>query len=353
MAGSISPDLSARDPQKTVDRSGSGAETYGVVYTLAESPLQAGTALGRHRRRQALGHRERAARRGPTSPRACPRRRRASGSAASKPAHHDAKVAYLAVDAHRPASFAPLAYRTADGGKTWQSVAGDLPADGPVKVVREDPTNPNVLYAGTEFGALRQPRPRRATGRSSAACPTVAVDDILVHPRDRDLVIATHGRSLFVDRRHRGRSQELTPEVLAKEAHLFPPRPALGAHPLPGFEDWAGSASLRGANPPEGALISFCVKELTGEPVKIAITNAQGQPVANLTAPGLPGLSRVTWDLKPTKDVLHRVRRRGPAVRAPRRVQGDADLRQGQEPSRSSAWRSRQGSRRGSGDGEL
>ncbi len=133
--------------------------------------------------------------------------------------------------------------------------------------------------------------------------PTVAVDDIAIHPRDFDLVIATHGRSLFIVDDIRP-LEELTVEVQAKEAYLFPPRRAYGFYPNPGSVESAGSAIFRGANPPEGALISFYLKEYAGEPAKISITNAAGEPTANLTAPGGPGVNRVIWDLKPTKDLL-------------------------------------------------
>ncbi|HKC11728.1 MAG TPA: hypothetical protein VKI41_06685, partial [Vicinamibacteria bacterium] len=146
--------------------------------------------------------------------------------------------------------------------------------------------------------------------------PTVAVDDILVHPRDLDLVVATHGRSLYVLDDVRP-LQELSSDVLAKEAHLFPLRPAVGFYPLPGFVDWGGTAVFRGANPPEGALISFYLKEYTGDPVKIAIKAPGGRPVANLTAPGSPGLNRISWDLKPTKDLLFDYGGEGPRFVAP------------------------------------
>ena len=195
-----------------------------------------------------------------------------------------------------------MAWRTADRGKTWASIAAGLRGDQPVKVVREDPVNPNVLYAGTEFALyLSVDQGKRWT--KFGALPTVAIDDILVHPREHDLVIATHGRSLFV-------IDDLTPiegltaETKMKEAYLFPVRKALGRALLPGWEDSSGSTVYRGANPPEGALLSFWIKEGGPEPVKIEIKNAQGQTVANLTAPAVSGINRTSWDLKPTKDVL-------------------------------------------------
>src|SRR5262249_38616504 len=129
--------------------------------------------------------------------------------------------------------------------------------------------------------------------------------DILVHPRDHDLVIATHGRSLYILDDASALSQA-GPEALAKEAHLFAPRPALGAHLLPGFEEWSGNTGVyRGANPPEGAILTYWIKEDAGDPVKIAIEGPGGKPVANLVGSSRAGIDRVTWDLVPTKDLLN------------------------------------------------
>jgi photosystem II stability/assembly factor-like uncharacterized protein len=297
----ISPDLSTQDPAKTTTV-GSGAETFGVVYALAESPvakglLWAGTDDGK------LWVTENGGANWTDLSANVPTPARGQWISRIEPGHADAKVAYLAVDAHRAGEYRPLAYRTSDLGRTWQAIIGDLRADGPVKVVREDPSSPQLLYAGTEFGLFAS-FDRGTHWTAFGGLPTVAVDDILVHPHDHDLVIATHGRSLYILDDAAPLAQ-LSSEVVAKDAHLFAPRPALGAHLLPGFADWAGTTGIyRGANPPEGALLAYWIKEDTGEPVKIAIEGPGLRPVANLTGSSRAGLNRVTWDLIPTKDVL-------------------------------------------------
>jgi hypothetical protein len=172
-----------------------------------------------------------------------------------------------------------------------------------VKVVREDPNNPNLLFAGTEFG-LYASLDRGRSWRKLGDLPTVAVDDILIHPRDLDLIAATHGRSLYVIDDIRG-LEMLGDTVRGRDAVLFPIRPAVGYEPLPGWVDSGGNGDFHGANPPTGALITYYVKRYTGDEVKIAITDAGGAPVANLTAPGVPGLNRVSWDLKTSKDLLN------------------------------------------------
>ena len=296
----ISPDLSTRNVERIL-ATGSGAENYGVVYALAESPVKAGllwagTDDGKLWRSDDGGANW------TDLSGTLPREARGQWIMRVEPSHHDASVMYLAVDAHREGNYAPLAWRTADGGRTWASVAANLPAGGPVKVVREDPKNASLLYAGTEFGLFAS----TSRGRSwfpLGGLPTVAVDDILVHPRDMDLVVATHGRSLYVLDDVRP-LQELTPALAAKDVHLFVPRTARGFYPLAGWVTSAGNAQFRGENPPEGATISFYVRRYTGEPIKVAITDAAGQPVANLTGAGTPGINRVTWDLKPTKELL-------------------------------------------------
>jgi len=297
----ISPDLSAQDP-KRIMTTGSGAENYGVVYALAESPLVPGmlwagtddgklwvTRNGGADWTDLTGH--------------LPKNVKGQWIGRIEPGHFDAEVAYLSVFGYPGGIYAPLVFRTSDEGKTWTSIAANLPADGPVQVVREDLKNPDLLFAGTEFG-LFVSVDRGDKWEPFGELPRVAVDDIAIHPRDLDLVVATHGRSLFIVDDIRP-LEELTPEVQIKAVHLFQPRTAYGYYPYDGWVDSGGGAEYRGANPPTGALISFYVKEFTGDGVSLAVTNSEGRTVANLSAPGNPGIGRVVWDLKPTKDLLN------------------------------------------------
>lgn len=297
----ISPDLSAQDPSKIMTV-GSGAENYGVVYTLSESPLKpgllwAGTDDGKlwlteddgARWTDLTGH--------------LPGPAKGQWISRIEASSHQATVAYLAVDAHRTGNYAPLAYRTEDGGKSWQSVSANLPEDGPVKLVREDPFNENLLYAGTEFGMFVSINKGKSWVKFGEL-PTVAVDDILIHPRERDLIIATHGRSLYIVDDIRP-LEDFTADVRKADAYFFTPRPARGSFLLPGFADWNGSCAFRGANPPDGAILTCYVKEYTGDPVKFSISNAAGQSIASLSLPGVPGFSRTIWDLKMAKDLLN------------------------------------------------
>ncbi len=296
----ISPDLSTQDLAKMVTV-GSGAENYGVVYALAESPLKAGLLwAGTDDGKLWITENDGGSWTDLTAN--LPAAAKGQWIFRIEASHHDAKVAYLAVDAHRMGNYAPLVYRTEDSGKTWQSIATNLPADDVVKVVREDPKNPNLLFAGTEFGLFASLN-RGGKWVKFGDLPTVAVDDLMIHPRDRDLVVATHGRSLYIVDDIRP-LEELTSEVAQNEAHIFTPAPGYGIYLLPGSADWTGKADFRGENPPEGVILNFWLKSFTGEQVEIKITNASDQPVAKFKLAGTPGINRFNWDLKPTKDML-------------------------------------------------
>ena len=295
----ISPDLSTQELSK-MRTVGSGAENYGVVYALSESPrkaglLWAGTDDGK------VWLTEDGGAKWTDVTASLPAEAKGQWIARLEAGRHDEKVAWLAVSAYRSGNHAPLYYRTADLGKSWTSVAGNLPKDEPADVIREDPRNPDLLWAGTEYG-LYASLDRGTTWTKVGEVPVAPVDDIAIHERDRDVVVATHGRSLWVVDDVTA-LQELTPETRGKALHLFPPRSAEARHLLPGWAEWNGVAHFRGENPPEGALLTFWLKEASAEPVKIAVTTADGRPVANLTAPSFAGLGRVSWDLKPTKDL--------------------------------------------------
>ncbi|MGI9114651.1 MAG: WD40/YVTN/BNR-like repeat-containing protein [Chthoniobacterales bacterium] len=296
----ISPDLTRNDPGKT-NTVGSGAESYGVVYSLAESPVRAGTLwAGTDDGRLWLSNDDGAHWNELTEN--LPEPIRNQWIVRIEPGAQDANVAYVAANAYRSGDDRPMIARTGDGGKTWTSVTGDLPVNAPVEVIREDLANPKLLYAGTHFGLFAS-FDQGGHWVRIGDMPPVRVDDIEIHPRTFDLAIATHGRSLYVLDDARA-FRELTPEIAAKPAHLFSVRPVNGFYMPVGFSEWNGKGVYRGANPPEGALFTAWVREFTGDEIKIAISNAAGMPVANLKAPGVAGFTRINWDLRPTEDVL-------------------------------------------------
>ncbi len=295
----ISPDLTRNDPARTT-ATGSGAENYGVVFSLAESPkraglLWAGTDDGR------LWVTENDGGKWTELTDNLPEPARGQWVTRIEPSHGDPNVAYVATNAYRAGDDRPMILRTSDLGKTWQPVVGDLPANAPVEVVREDLVNPRLLYAGTHFGLFASFDQGTHWIRIGDV-PAVRIDDVQIHPRTADLVIGTHGRSIAI-LDDTVPFRELTPEIAAKPAHLFSVRSVTGAYLQAGYADSNGKGVYRGANPAEGALFTVWVREFTGEEIKIAVTKPTGQPVANLKAPGAPGFTRLNWDLRPTKDV--------------------------------------------------
>lgn len=298
----ISPDLSSRAIEK-IETVGSEAETHGTVVSLAESPkaagmLWAGTDDG-------LIHLTRDGGKNWTN--VTPKQVAGRYIAKIEPSHHDAQTCYVAVDGHRNDNFTPEILCTADAGQTWASVAGDLPR-GPsgdvVKVVREDPVNRDVLFAGTEraafFSTNRGKNWVRLNGDPDApTLPTVAVDDLVIHPRQRDLVAGTHGRSIWV-LDDASPLSHLTDEVVQSEFHLFDVLPAQPRYFLNLAGLW-GENFFRAKNPPMGARITYWIRDFNTDEVKLTILDPNNRAVRELTGSNMPGLNRVTWDLQPEK----------------------------------------------------
>src|SRR5206468_4235395 len=186
-----------------------------------------------------------------------------------EPSKNDPNVEYDATNAYHSDEDRPKILRTAEQGKTWQSVKGDLPQGNPVEVVREDPVNPKLLYAGTHFGVFVS-FDQGAHWVRIGDVPSVRADDIQIHPRTSDLVIATHGRSIAIlDDTIPFR--EFTTEIACNPAQLLSVRSVSGAYLQPGFVDSNGKGIYRGQNPPEGALFTVWVREFTGDEIKIVV----------------------------------------------------------------------------------
>ncbi|HUJ41149.1 MAG TPA: hypothetical protein VLW54_11440 [Candidatus Acidoferrales bacterium] len=226
-------------------------------------------------------------------------------------------AAYVTFDGHRSGDFHVYLFMTSDFGDTWTSISHGIPPDGgTLHVIREHPQNSNLLFAGTEFGAYVSFDRGAGWLSLNTNLPTVPVDDIQIHPRDDDLVLATHGRSIWV-------LDDISPllhldqKVLASDLHLFSVRPAIEWR-MYNNKGNTGSKWFMAQNPPYGALIQFYLKSAPPEkePVKISILDADGKLIREIhcaapkaeaapprrfgAAPCEPqaGINRTNWDLR-------------------------------------------------------
>jgi photosystem II stability/assembly factor-like uncharacterized protein len=211
--------------------------------------------------------------------------------------HFDAGTAYVAADHHQDDDYTPYAYVTTDFGKTWTRITGDLPAKAAwVHVVREDPKNRNLLYLGAEMGAWASWDRGAHWTSLRGDLPVVQVRDIQIHPRDNDLLLATHGRGLYI-------LDDITAlqqleSAKATDVTLFDIRPAVR------WSMWSrdgnlGQKSWRGENPLPGALITYYLKDQPPGEVNLTITDKDGKVVRRMRrVMDEAGVNRVAWDLR-------------------------------------------------------
>ncbi|HUA14989.1 MAG TPA: glycosyl hydrolase [Verrucomicrobiae bacterium] len=177
---------------------------------------------------------------------------------------HDEGTVYAAFDNHKNEDFKPYLLKSTDTGKTWTSIAGDLPENGPVLAFAEDPVNANLLFAGTEYGAFFTIDGGHHWVQLKGGLPTIAVRDLVIQAREGDLVVATFGRGFYV-------LDDITPLRLLKPdsteqaVALSPVKDAMlyvERHPLGGRrKGFQGDAFYTAENPPYGAVFTAYLKE--------------------------------------------------------------------------------------------
>jgi photosystem II stability/assembly factor-like uncharacterized protein len=210
--------------------------------------------------------------------------------------HFDAGTAYVSIDAHRIDDHQPYIYRTTDYGETWTSIAGNLP-EGNVNVIKSDPRNRNLLYVGTEYGFHISLDGGRDWKKFMQGLPTVRVDDVMVHPRDNDLILATHGRSLYI-MDDITPLQQLTETAMNADAHVFDVRPAVAyVNDVQKAILVEGAKHFRAQNPPRGTAISYLLKHAASAAVNITISDVTGREIRTFEGPKAAGLHRVQWNI--------------------------------------------------------
>ncbi|HEX9109587.1 MAG TPA: hypothetical protein VF832_20235 [Longimicrobiales bacterium] len=325
----ISPDLSTKDTVKIkvsmfttggVTKDATGAETFGTITTLAESYIRPGLLYAGTDDGNVWMTNDGGAswtditKRFPGVPRGTYVNR-------IEPSHFDANTFWVAFDNHRNNDFAPYLYVTTDGGKSFRSTAGNLPRGGVdfVHVIREDPFNANLLFVGTDVAAYVSTDRGGTWQRFMEGMPTVPVHDLKIHPRDRDLIAATHGRTIWIV--NIAALEQLAGKTLAG-ATLFDPPVAQewGDAPV-GGGNGEGQKQFNGQSPPYGAEFTYWLPaaeaaataaaptgagdEATPAPRqarsstgRIAILNAKGDTVQTVVAPAGPGFHRAYWNLR-------------------------------------------------------
>ena len=212
-----------------------------------------------------------------------------------EPSHHVVGTVYMTIDNHRSDDFTNYVYRSTDFGQTWTSIAGSLPAGRVARTIREDAKNANLLYLATEFGAFVSIDAGARWVPFGANLPTLAINDLMVHPRDNDLILATHGRGVWI-LDSASALQELTPAVATSRAALFSVKPAtlirytnLKAH--------MGDMVFRGENPAAGGIIDYWLGATPSE-LSVTIQNAAGKVINTVTPTKQHGVNRIVWNLR-------------------------------------------------------
>lgn len=312
----ISPDLSTKDSVKTargqsggITPDNSGAETHGSITSVAQSSLTPGVIwvgtddgniqITRNGGVSWTNVRDNV----PEVP---------SGIWVDRveASHFDEGTAYVAFDGHRSDVFTPWIFKTADYGASWTNITNNMPDGQVVHVVREDHKNRNLLFAGTEFAVFVSLNGGSRWTRLMNDMPTVAMQDLVIHPRDNDLVAGTHGRSIWI-LDDLAPLQQLTPEVLAVDAHLFENRPAtLWENTSRGGQrghDWfAGenpativlTSSVPRAQFRNTATVSYYLRTSPDAPVTLEIADIPGRSTHSAVLNSEPGIHRYRWDLQ-------------------------------------------------------
>lgn len=209
----------------------------------------------------------------------------------------DTNTVYVAFDNHWEGDFKPYVFVSTDGANTFRSISSNLPADRPghVHVVREDPVNRNLLYVGTDVGIYVS-----LNGGGSwspfmqGLANAVPVHDLKVHPRDRELIAGTHGRSIWIA--DVAPLQQMTNATQQSPAHLFEPAIGYMYNTLPAGPGVGGHRGWRGDGGPNGVQLVYNLSRPAATAPRIVITDAAGDTVAAMPGTNNVGLNTVSWN---------------------------------------------------------
>ena len=291
----ISPDLTTNDPVKL-----KGNIEFCTLTSIAESPLEAGLIwAGTDDGKVQVTRNGGGAWRDVT------------GKLAAAGAPEDYYVTRVFASAHKPGAayatkagwhrddYRPFVFKTEDFGETWANVTADLP-DGTVYVVAEDRRNPALLFVGTEMGVFATLDGGRAWRSFGSGLPSNAlVNDLLIHPRENDLVVATHGRGLFVV--DITPLQEMKDKFFSEDVYLYEVEPKIPWTPRRAkLEGSDGDRVFSAPNEPAGLVINYYLKAAVKEKDKVIVrvTDPYGEEMAVIEGKGTAGLQSVVWPMR-------------------------------------------------------
>ncbi|HNQ80483.1 MAG: hypothetical protein PHF93_09105 [Acidobacteriota bacterium] len=297
----ISPDLTANDAEKNKPTGGltddtTGAETHGTIISISESRLRPGLLwVGTDDGNVQISRNDGASWTNvrPNIP-GVPAGLWCSRVEASP---FDEGTAYAAFDGHRSDDFRVYVFKTTDYGKTWTSISKGIPDGQPVYVIKEDLKKKNLLFLGTEFGVFASLDGGRSWDSFSLNMPTVAVHDLFIHPREHDLIAATHGRGLWIMDDLSALRQAVDLPASTEAAVLEAGRPGTKWLTIARGGYGRGDLYFKGENPPQGAMIHYYFKEKPQQPVSLEITDITGRRKTVYILDDIqPGVGRLVWD---------------------------------------------------------
>jgi photosystem II stability/assembly factor-like uncharacterized protein len=219
------------------------------------------------------------------------------------PSRFDEGTVYVTIDDHRQDNFGTYVYASSDFGQTWRSAVGNLNGE-VARTLTEDLRNADVLYVGTETGLFVTTDRAKSWTRIRGNLPTVRIDEITLHPRDNAMLLATHGRAVWVLDHLEPIQEYAAAQATPAAATLFTPPPA-AMYRRPArdrnYEFW-GDQTFYGENPPQAAVLTWHLKQQASE-VRLKIADAAGREVREIAGPVLagstkPGMQAACWDLR-------------------------------------------------------
>ena len=229
----------------------------------------------------------------------------------------DTNVVYASFNNMLRGDFKPYVLKSADRGRSWTSITGNLPERDEVWTLAEDGVNRNMLFAGTEHGVYVTLDGGKNWQRMRAGLPSVAVRDIQIQRRENDLVVATFGRGIYIVDDY-SPLRTLAANQTQADGVLVPTRPTRVYTETPFQRAGFGNGLYTGENPPFGALLSYVLPSATpaGSQIVLVIKDAAGKTVTEVPGPGVAGLDRAVWNLRHAPDTSRAVVQAGRGGRA-------------------------------------